>query len=181
MLRLFVAVDPPDTIKQQLLLLNRSISGARWQNLEQIHITINFIGEVNNSQLPPIKDALASIKAEPIELNINGVDYFGSNRQPRTLYAKVVPNPELGKLKKQINDALSDIDIKIEKQKFKPHITLARLKQTSYQSVGEFIQQEALFKTESFWLDEFHLFSSKLKPEGAQYSIEGSFALDYTN
>jgi len=181
MLRLFVAVDPPVTIKQHLLLLSRSIFGARWQNLEQIHITINFMGEVNNSQLPLIIGALASIKAEPIELNINGVDYFGSNRQPRTLYAKVVPNPELIKLSKQINDALSDIDIKIEKRKFKPHITLARLKQTSYQSVGQFIQQEALFKTESFWLDEFHLFSSKLKPEGAQYSIEGSFALDYTN
>lgn len=180
MLRLFVAVDPPLTIKQQILLLRQSISGARWQNLEQMHITINFMGEVNSSQLPQIIAALASIKAEPIELNINGVEYFGSNRQPRTLYAKVVPNPELVKLKKQINDALSEIDIKTERHKFKPHITLARLKQTPYQSVGQFIQQEALFKTDSFWLDEFHLFSSKLKPEGAQYMIERSFALDYT-
>lgn len=178
MLRLFTALDPPAAIKQQLLLLRRSMPGARWQNADQMHITVKFIGEVENGLLPEIKEALASIKVDSLTLSFDSVDYFGSNRYPRTLYAKISPNPELTKLNKQIKNALSEIDIKTERQKFKPHITLARLKQTSYQSVGQFIQQEALFKTDGFKVDEFHLFSSKLHPEGSQYFIEDSFPLD---
>ncbi len=181
MLRLFTALDPPQEIKQQLLQLRRSMPGARWQNIDQMHITTNFLGEVDKSLLPEIKQALTSVKAESLELNIIGVDYFGSSRQPRILYAKVELNSELIKLNKLINNELLAIGVKTEKQKFRPHITLARLKRTSYQSVGQFIQLEALFKTDSFKLDEFHLFSSKLHPEGSQYFIEESFPLDSSN
>ena len=181
MLRLFTALDPPIAIKQQLLLLRRSMLGARWQNIDQMHITTNFIGEVNNSILLQIKEALASIKVEPLNLTINSVDYFGSNHQPRVIYAKVVQDPSLMKLNKQVNTVLSEIGIAAEKKKFIPHITLARLKQASYQSVGHFIQFEALFKTNAFTLDKFHLFSSKIKPDGSQYFIEESFSLDSTN
>ncbi len=177
MLRLFTAIDPPAAIKQQLLLLRRSMIGARWQKADQMHITVNFIGEVENSFLPEIKEALASVKAGPLALNFNGVDYFGSKRQPRILFAKIEPNQELKKLNKQINNALLEIDIKTDRQKFKPHVTLARLKQTSFHSVGQFIQLESLFKTDCFKLDEFHLFSSKLHPQGSQYFIEESFPL----
>jgi 2'-5' RNA ligase len=113
-----------------------------------------------------------------LDLTINGVDYFGSNRQPRVIYAKIVQNPELIKLRKQVNNVLSDIDIAIEKKKFIPHITLARLNRTSYQSVGQFIQFEALFKTDVFTLDTLYLFSTKMKPDGAQYFIEESSVHD---
>ncbi len=177
MLRLFIALDLPETVKQQLLSLRRYMPGARWQSFEQMHVTINFIGDVNNSLLTEIKQRLTSVRAKPLELAINGVDYFGSSRQPSILFAKVVPNPELKKLSRLINNAYSEIGITTERQKFKPHITLARLKQTPYQSVGEFIQLEALFKIDRFMVDNFHLFSSKLHPEGSQYFIEESFPL----
>ncbi|MEE9355339.1 MAG: RNA 2',3'-cyclic phosphodiesterase [Methylococcaceae bacterium] len=182
MLRLFTALDPPLAIRQQLLLLRRSIPGARWQTVEQMHITISFIGEVEKSLLPEIKEALATITTTtPLELNLNGVDYFGSNRQPRVLFAKIEPNPSLSKLNRRINNALFEIGLKTEKQKFIPHITLARLKQTAYQSVGQFMQSEALLKTEFFMLNEFHLISSKLSVDGSQYLIEESYPLDSTS
>ncbi len=175
MLRLFIALVPPTPIKQQLLLLRRSIMGARWQNSDQMHITINFIGEVDNGSLPQIIEALSAVTFKPLELNINGVDFFGSSRQPRALYAKVTANPELLKLNKKLSNVLLEIDIKTDRKKFKPHITLARLKQASFQSVGQFIQAESLFKTEAFTLDKFHLLSSKLSSDGSQYVIEESF------
>lgn len=177
MIRLFIALDPPLLIKQQLITLNRSIAGARWQHVEQMHITLTFIGDVDNSLLAEIKHTLSLIKHDPFELTLQGVDYFGSTRQPRILFAKVAPNPELKKIRKKINNALSDLDINLEKKKFNPHITLARLQQSSYQSVAPFIQQEALYKSNSFYVQEFHIFSSKLHPKGSQYFIEESFSL----
>lgn len=181
MLRLFIALEPPAIIKQQLLLLRQSIPGARWQKSDQMHITINFIGEVDNASLPQIVEALAKIIVEPLELNINGVDYFGSSRQPRAIYAKVSASPELMKLNKWVSNTLLEIGMKTDRNKFKPHITLARLKQASFQSVGQFIQTESLFKTEAFTLDKFYLLSSKLSPDGSQYIIEESFPFDSEN
>lgn len=177
MLRLFTALEPPKKIKQELLSVQQYMPGARWQTDEQLHITLNFIGEIDGSLLPEIKKALATIKLDPFSCYCDGVDYFGSKQQPRILITKIVPNAALLKLQKQINHALPDNEIKIEKQKFKPHITLARLNQVSYQSIGEFIQYEALFKTGEFVLDEFHLISSRLSPDGAKYLIEESYPL----
>lgn len=181
MLRLFIALEPPAIIKQRLLLLKRSIPGARWQKSNQMHITTNFIGEVGNDSLPQILVTLAAIKVKSLELNINGVDYFGSCRQPRVIYAKIIATPELIALNKRVNKALLEIGIKIERKKFKPHVTLARLKQASFQSVGQFIQTEGLFKTEVFTLNEFHVLSSKLSADGSQYFIEESFPFDSVN
>lgn len=178
MLRLFIALEPPVFIKQQLLLLRRSIPGAHWQNSDQMHITTNFIGDVDNTSLTLIIAAIATIKLELLTLSINGVDYFGSNHQPRVIYAKVTAIPELMKLNKRINNVLHEIGIETERKKYKPHITLARLKQASFQSVGQFIQTEGLFRTEIFTLSEFHLLSSKLSPDGSQYIIEESFSFD---
>ncbi len=177
MLRLFIALEPPETIKQELLSLQNYMLGARWQTDEQLHITLNFIGEVDNSVFADVKRALATIHFESLSCHCHGVDYFGSKQQPRILLAKIVPSIALIKLHKRIYQALSESEIKTEKKKFKPHITLARLNQASYQSVGEFIQQKALFKSEEFVLDAFHLISSRLSNDGAKYLIEESYPL----
>lgn len=175
--RLFIALDLPIEIKQQLSLLPRAMSGARWQTIDQMHLTLKFIGELDNSNMPELIEALAQIKAEPFKLRINGVDYAGSKRFPRVLYAQVEKNPALSKLYKQINRALDDAGLEIKTKKLNPHITVARLKQTPYPAIAQFLQAESLLKSEPFTINAFHLFRSKLTPSGSQYQIEESFYL----
>ncbi len=181
MIRLFAAIQIPETIKRQLLELSRSMNGARWQSFKQLHITTNFIGDVDNSLLPVINEALDAISIEAFELVISGVDYFGSKHHPRVLYAKVKTTSGLILLHKMIDNVLGGVGIEMENRRFKPHITLARLKQTSFHSVGQFLESEGLFKTDDFFVDEFHLFSSKLSHEGSQYYIEASYPLEQSS
>ena len=100
--RLFIALEPPVEIKKQLLPLSRACRGARWQTAEQMHLTLVFIGELDKSRIPELIETLSQITAEPLTLAIKGVDYFGSNRYPRILYAGFAENPALHRLYKQI-------------------------------------------------------------------------------
>ncbi len=173
--RLFIALEPSESVKQQLLTLSRAMRGARWQNENQLHLTLKFIGELDGSRMPELLDALGQVKAEPFALQISGVDYIGSKRYPRILYAKLNKPPELSKLYRQINNALEDLGLELKRQKLLPHITLARLKETPYPEIARFLQTESLLKSEEFPIDSFHLFRSKLSPSGSEYQIEESF------
>lgn len=175
--RLFIAIEPPQEIKQKLLLLPRAMSGARWQSAEKMHLSLNFLGEIDKSLIPELIEQLTEIKASPIECHIKGVDYFGSKRYPRVLYAKVVASPALLKLHKQLKKCLENMGLELERQKFIPHITLARLNQTPYPAIIPFLQDAALFETAVFSVDSFHLLSSKLMSTGSEYYIEESFSL----
>lgn len=175
--RLFIALDPPLEIKQALLQLPRAYSGARWQIAAQMHITLVFIGDVDKSQVPELIETLTQITSEPLTLSLKGVDYFGSNRYPRVLYAAIEKNPALDKLQKQVYKAVAAMDIELERKKYIPHVTLARLDRTPYESVGQFLEAEALFKTDSFSVEQFHLYSSKQTRAGSEYRIEASFPL----
>lgn len=173
--RLFIALELPDSVKRQLLALSRSMRGARWQNEGQLHLTLKFIGEIDGSRMQDLLDALSEVKVEPFTLQIEGVDYIGSRRYPRILYAKVNKPSELSRLYRRINSALEGMGLELEKQKLRPHITLARLKETPYPEIARFLQTESLLKSEAFPIDSFHLFRSKLSPSGSEYQIEASF------
>ena len=175
--RLFIALDLPSKIKQQLLQLPRAYSGARWQTAAQMHITLVFIGDLDNSRKPQLLETLSEITAEPLNLALKGVDYFGSHRYPRVLFANVEKNPALEKLQKQLYKAVAAMDIELERKKYIPHVTLARLDRTPYGSVGQFLEAEALFKTDNFSAAQFHLYSSKQSRAGSEYRIEASFPL----
>jgi RNA 2',3'-cyclic 3'-phosphodiesterase len=175
--RLFIALDPPVEIKRQLLELPRAYSGASWQTAAQIHLTLVFIGEVDKSQIPLLIETLKKIIGVPLTLTLKGVDYFGSSRSPRVLFAGVENSPDLLKLHKQVYHAVEDTGIVLERKKYIPHITLARLNRTPYACVADFLQTEALFKSDSFTLTQFHLFSSKQTRTGSHYQIEASFPL----
>lgn len=177
MSRLFIALEPPVEIKKQLLHLRRACPGARWQTTEQMHLTLVFIGELNKNRIPELLETLSQVTAEPLTLRLKGVDYFGSSRYPRILFADMEDNPALHKLYSQLYKAVAAMGLALENRKYRPHITLARLERTPYPAIAEFLQHEALFKTDSFTLDQFHLFSSKQTNAGSEYRIEASFPL----
>lgn len=178
-MRLFVGLSLPDNIKDDLIdLMPNYIDGADVVALNNLHITLCFLGETNPKTYEEIIDALTHIKISPINLSIQGVDFFGTKKFPKILWAKVIADHALFKLQQKIVNAIDriKININIDYKKFIPHVTMARLSsKTPYEQVGQYIVEHALFKSVEFTVNDFHLYSSIRTKNGPVYQIEQSF------
>lgn len=176
-MRLFVAIDIPDPVKEQLTGWRMAIRGARWAQPDQMHLTLVFLGEQPIGVYHEVCQSLEGVEFMPFELQFEKVGFFGSKKVPRTLWADAFQSPELITLQKRISKRCQDLGIEIEARKFRPHLTLARLNGASYKDVGRFLETLYLAKTDSFSVESFALFSSKLSPRGAIYQIEREYPL----
>ncbi len=180
-MRLFVAIDLPDPVKDQLLALKTPIPTARWVKREQMHLTLFFIGETQ--QLAAIKAALAGIQAAPFQLTLLGIGRFPSQqrRPPRVLWVGVGAQPALPALQQQVTTALLAVGCQADDRPFSPHITLARLKTTQpLPAMDAFLKQHPQWTIPAIHVNAFVLFSSTLTPQGAHYRREAVYTLDQT-
>lgn len=178
MMRLFVAVDLPKTVKDRLGELKADIPTARWVRRQQMHLTLFFIGETEKNQA--VKDVLAQVQCAPFQLSLKGVGRFPPRHRqaPRVLWVGVDAASTLGVLHQRVSEALSTIGFVSDSRPFNPHITLARLKtQTPLPQVDRFLHDHAGFETPTIAINEFVLFSSTLTPDGAKYNCEAVFPL----
>ncbi len=175
--RLFVAIDIPSSIKEELTGWRISMRGARWARLDQMHLTLAFLGEQRLDLYHEICESLERIAFTPFELKFHKVGYFGSRKSPRTLWAAIGDSPQIIALQKRVSAQCRELGIEIEARKFRPHLTLARLDGASYEDVGRFLQMFSLSRSATFTVDSFTLFSSKLLPRGAVYRIEQEYPL----
>jgi RNA 2',3'-cyclic 3'-phosphodiesterase len=179
--RLFVALDLPDTVRHALAELIANLKpksrGARWVQPENLHITLKFIGHVGNEKLSPIQSELSSIHtAQPIELHFGGMGFFPNERRPRAFWCGVAGSPNLAELAADIDRALVPLGIEAETRPFTPHLTLARFK--SDEGVREMVRAANDVKSTDFGAateTNFHLYESLLKSTGAQYNRVASF------
>jgi len=168
--RLFVAIRPPDRIRDLLLAAMGGISGARWQSDEQIHLTLRFIGEVDRHLAGDIHAALGGIHHPPFEVAISGLGTFDRRGQPETVWAGVAPHERLHTLHNKVDQAIARVGIAPEQRAYLPHITLARLNRASG-SVRAMLEQSGGITSAPFAVESFALYESKLTPEGAVYSV----------
>ncbi|MCK4838982.1 MAG: RNA 2',3'-cyclic phosphodiesterase [Desulfobulbaceae bacterium] len=175
--RLFVAIDLPPAHRDRIQSICTGLAGARWTPAEQIHLTLRFIGEVDNSLFRQITAALAEISSEPLTLQINGLGYFPARRPPRVLWVGLENNAGLLQLRNRIETALVRIGLEPEGRKFAPHITIGRFKKPSLHRVMDFMATNKLFKLPPFPVKEFHLYTSKLTSTGAIHQLEASYPL----
>ncbi len=178
MYRLFVAIDLPESIKSQLEWICVGVPGAKWVDAEQLHLTLRFIGEVDGTLFEDIASVLADISAKPFELTLQGVGHFPPRGNPRILWVGLKPSTNLTQLHHRIERELVKLGLPAEGRKFSAHITLARLKGTPISKIGQFLQNHSLFQSDSFCVDEFHLYSSTLSPKGANHCKEVSYPLN---
>jgi len=176
MIRLFVALELPSDVRERLSGLQGGVAGARWTTQEQMHLTLRFIGEVDENVGHDIDDALAGIRAPTFALELAGVGEFGG-KNPRALWAGVRANESLAHLQKKVETALQRIGLAAETRKFAPHVSLARLKSPPRDKVAQFLAHNALFASGSFPVDHFVLFSSHLSHNGAIYHAERTYRL----
>ncbi len=176
-MRLFVALDLPEHIGDRVARLGYGLLGARLVPASQLHLTLCFIGEVEGGIYLDICDALAQIEFPVLSLQLDGVGFFPPRKKPRVAWAGVAPCEELKMLQKKVESTLFRLGLELEKRKFSPHISLARLRHTPVSRVGQFLEQHNLFMTELFQVNEFILYSSVLNERGARHVVEQRYGL----
>lgn len=177
-MRLFVAVDLPDAVKDQLESLRSPISGANWVRRPAFHMTLHFLGDgISNDRLDDIRAALATVTIPAFEMRLRGVGQF----QGRVLWAGVDAPPTLATLHTAAGDALRTVGFPPDKRRFDPHITLARLRDTRQsRNLDPFMRANADFATLPFEVTAFTLFSSQLTQQGPIYTQQATYRLDAT-
>jgi 2'-5' RNA ligase len=176
--RLFVALDLPETVKRSLEPLVRGLGDVRWSTPDQQHLTLRFIGEVDNGAVGDIVETLATVPAMPFQLTLKGLGHFPPRGEPRVLWVGVEKSTELARLKRRIDRSLRDAGIGSESRKFAPHVTLARIRAPlSPTRLGTYLMRHALYRSEAFPVSSFHLYSSWLRADGAEHQLEASYEL----
>ena len=173
--RLFVAIDPPEEIREQLVALCCGLPDARWTPVEQLHLTLCFIGEVDGTTFLDIREALCEISFAAFSLQLRGVGFFPPRGQPRVVWAGVEKSEPLVVLQRKITTRLFHLGVELENRKYSPHLTLARLNQTSPGRVGKYLNENALFASLPFTVTQFALYSSILGRKGASHTIEQQY------
>ena len=176
--RLFVALDLPEAAKEELTALQGGLPDARWTPPEQLHLTLCFIGETDGTLFLDIRDALAEIAAPAFDLRLKGLGFFPPRQTPRVLWAGVVDNPQLIRLQKQVATCLRHAGADLERRRFSPHITLARLGEGAQTRLQRYLGAHALFSGSPFAVDHFTLYSSILGRNGATHIPEAEYPLE---
>ena len=174
--RLFVALRPPVEIRRLLLSVMQGVEGARWQDDDQLHLTLRFIGEVDRHQAGDIAAVLDRITASPLTLAINGVGSFDTRGRIDTIWAGVRPHDALKALHRKIDRTIQAAGIEPDRRAYLPHVTLARLKRPEL-AVQRYLEEHAGLASADFSVDWFGLFESQLGHEGATYSLVQRYRL----
>jgi len=178
MQRLFVAIDLPEAIKAQLRLLCTDLAGAKWVSHPQMHLTLRFIGDVDEAQQAAIQTGLATIRATPFKMGLKSVGQFPPKGKPRVLWVGIEAEAGLKELHKQVERIINAVGFAPDEHAFSPHITLARFKMPpSQENRRRYIERHQSFETGTFVVTQFILYSSQLTPSGSIYHSEGVFPL----
>jgi RNA 2',3'-cyclic 3'-phosphodiesterase len=175
--RLFTALEVPRNVAMSLSLLRGGIPGARWIDVENYHITLRFIGDVDNRTADEIVDRLDRIDRPEFQMQLTGIGSFGS-KKPHSVWAGVSVSPELLALQGEIERICQQrIGLPPDPRKFTPHVTLARLKNCRLDDVVHYLSGRGNFYTAPFTVSRFVLMSSKESVGGGPYLTEEIFSL----
>lgn len=176
-LRLFTAATLPTRVCQALATLHTRDFDARWTPPQQFHLTLRFLGSVEEERVAAIVEALEAVQASPFSLQLDALGVFPSCRKPRVLIVRLMPEAPLVRLHRRIQDALATIGFPPETRRFRPHVTLARLKRPQPAAVQRYLETTAIPALSAFEITAFHLYQSILRPEGALHRSCASFPL----
>lgn len=176
MLRLFVGIAFPPELKLRLSLLETRLPGARWVDAGNLHLTLRFIGEVDEGIAADIDEALTRLKARRFALQLAGAGVFGHDK-PRNLWVGVEREPALSALQSKIEQALVRTGLPPEPRKFSPHVTLARLQNPAIPDLRNFLAAHAAFRAPPLAVDHFSLIASFPTKAGSVYEDQADYPL----
>jgi len=174
--RLFVALRPPETIRDPLIDTMEGLEGARWQSDEQLHLTLRFVGEVDAAQANDLASALEAVAAPPFVLRLRGVGTFARKGRASALWAKVEESEPLAILQRRVERACRAAGLTPETRKFVPHVTIARLN-ASTAPIGGWLAEHARLALPDWPVESFDLFESRMGRFGSDYASVARFDL----
>ncbi len=174
--RLFSAIEIPEHIAGRLTFLRFGLSGARWIDPENYHLTLRFIGDVDGPTARDFTHALGGIEVEPFELRLDGLGSFGGHK-PRAIFAAVAPSNPLDALRRANERAAREAGLPPEGRNFKPHVTLARLRGARADAVAAYLERQGGVYAEPFLVTRFVLYSSRNSVGGGPYVVEAAYDL----
>jgi 2'-5' RNA ligase len=175
--RLFVAIDLPDPAKRALSALGQGLAGVRWLSAEHLHLTIRFIGEVDDALASALREGLTGQNLAPFVCRLQGVGRFPPKGRPRVLWAGVQAEEGLMRLQRTVELAVRGVGLAPEEREPRFHITLTRLKDMPSAPIAEYLTRHERFQTEPFTIQAFHLYSSLLTAKGAIHTRVQTYPL----
>ncbi|MCQ8781921.1 RNA 2',3'-cyclic phosphodiesterase [Mangrovibrevibacter kandeliae] len=177
--RLFTAIEIPRDVALSLSFLKGGLPSARWIDVENYHLTLRFIGDVEPRHADDIASALEKVDRAPFDLALDGVGAFGS-KKPHSVYAGAAPSAPLEALQGEIERICQRLGLAADPRKFAPHVTLARLRQPKVDDVARYLALRGGFRTPAFTVGRFVLYSSKDSVGGGPYVLEAAYPLQGT-
>jgi len=171
--RLFVAIDLPEPTRQLLAGMDPRIHGVRWVDMAQMHLTLSFFSDVPDDIDLALREKLSTIEFGAFFLPIVGVGTFSGKGAPKIIWIGVgKAHPHLFQIHKRVQEAALAAGLEPELKPWHPHITIARCRDVSAQSLRKFLQSNAEFDAGMIRVEAFHLYSSKLTPAGPIHTRE---------
>ncbi|WP_445679621.1 RNA 2',3'-cyclic phosphodiesterase [Radicibacter daui] len=181
MLRLFVAIRFPEVVRERLRLLQGGIEGVAWTRPENLHLTLRFIGEVEEPVAADIDAALAGIAEPGFDLGLSGVGIFGTVERPRVLWAGVEGSAALMHLQAKVERAVMAAGLEPERQRYTPHVTLGRPAASRGRRPGgrlaQWLEQAGGFRVPDIPVGSFALMRSQRGSTGPDYQPLADYPL----
>jgi 2'-5' RNA ligase len=174
--RLFVGLELPEPVKDQILDLEQPLPGTRWIAADDLHVTLRFIGDVDKRTADDVIEALAHIDLPMFSMRLVGLGTFGS-KEPRSVWAGVDAPEMLKRLQSATEKAARTAGLPPETRNFRPHVTIARIGKGHAPAIARYLNHHSAFKTEPFPVPRFAVFSAKPMVGGGPYVIEEVFGL----
>ena len=173
--RLFTGLEIPADLASELEAMRGSLSGARWIDAEDYHLTLRFIGDIDNATANDIDLALGRVRRPSLTVTLQGLSAFGGDK-PRVIVTKAQPSAPLVELQAEQERLVRRAGVPPEPRKFTPHVTLARLRHGSPMAVADYLGVRG-FLSRTFTADRVVLFSSRDSVGGGPYVAEAVYPL----
>jgi len=169
-LRLFIAIPIPEDVREKLINLQQPVEGVRWVPVEQLHLTLKFVGQLDDQQKKSLIKNLRGVRFEPFEIGIKDVEFFPEEGTPKVFWAGVTHDGSLIELQKRVENVAIEAGTEKDRFSYKPHVTLARIKKKSVER-DDLRPPGMNFVSRLFKVDRFLLFKSLLMPGGAVHEV----------
>lgn len=176
-MRVFVGIALPSELQDRLSDLQSGVAGARWLDPGNLHMTLRFVGDVSEAEATELDAELSLIQDRAFELHLSGVGAFERKRRVHSLWAGVEKSEALVHLQAKVEQTVVRAGFEPEGRKYKPHITVARLKRGAARDAGTYMESHNAFAAGPVRVHAFTLFQSHLNRDGARYEALAEYPL----
>jgi 2'-5' RNA ligase len=175
---LFIALSPPEPVRVAVAALSTPLRGVRWTSVEQLHVTLRFLGDVAPEMCDSLKERLAAVRVEPFVLPVEGAGAFPPKGPPRVLWVGVGSgHPLLHQLRQRIDDTLLATGLEVELRAFHPHITVGRCNENAAAAANSWVRIHCDFAGPLFLVEAFDLYASEVHSTGVEHRLVMRFPL----